>query len=135
MLDDFYFDIDDSMLIWEFHFILVTVGFLCWFESFWEVRIRIKLSIWKQYLQYGVFIVSCHDKRMHSSFQDGERFTRNCYKKLLLTLMEQGKNSLSIKITALRPSYVFIDHYGLQMTYNKLSRHLSYGDESLDNTD
>lgn len=49
--------------------------------------------------------------------------------------MEQGKNSLSMKITAFRPSFVSIDHYGLQMTYNKLSRHLRDGDESLGNTD
>lgn len=45
------------------------------------------------------------------------------------------KNSLSMKITAFRPSFVFIDHYGLQMTYNKLSRHPHDGDESLGNTD
>lgn len=49
--------------------------------------------------------------------------------------MEQGKNSLSMEITAFRPSFVFIDHHGLQMTYNKLSRHLCNGDESLGNTD
>lgn len=46
-----------------------------------------------------------------------------------------GKNSLSVKMTAFRLSFVFIDHYGLQMTYNKLSRHLCDGDESLGNTD
>lgn len=48
--------------------------------------------------------------------------------------MEQGKNSLSMKITAFRPSFVFIDHYGLQTIYNKLTRHLSDRDESLGNT-
>lgn len=49
--------------------------------------------------------------------------------------MEHGKNSLSMEITAFRPSFVFIDHHGLQMTYNKLSRHLCNGDENLGNTD
>lgn len=48
--------------------------------------------------------------------------------------MEQGKNSLSMKITAFRPSFVFTDCYGLQTIYNKLSRHLNDKDESLGNS-
>lgn len=49
--------------------------------------------------------------------------------------MEQGKNSLFMEITAFRPSFVSIDHHGLQMTYNKLNRHICNGDESPSNTD